>query len=115
MLRAHRFEARARCGFGACFSPGRYEDHWVVEFRDGDRWRLADAQIDGLQRAALGLTFDPPDVPRDQFLTGLTGLDAWHGSRPGTSRCPFPIRFSTSGAERPNRSDERPSGLPIGA
>lgn len=76
MLRAHGFDARARAGFGAYFSPGRYDDHWVVEV-DG---RLVDAQIDALQAEALGIDFDPLDVPREKFLPGP---DAWRLVRAG--------------------------------
>jgi Transglutaminase-like superfamily len=80
MLRAQGVEARARCGFGAYFTPGYFEDHWVVEFHDGARWRLFDAQIDEVQRAALGIGFDLTDVPRDQFV--IAG-DAWQQVRRG--------------------------------
>ena len=80
MLRAHGVPARARCGFGAYFKPDWFEDHWVVEFFDGDRWRLFDAQIDEKQRAALGIEFDLTDVPRDQFV--IAG-QAWTEVRAG--------------------------------
>jgi len=80
MLRAQGVPARARCGFGAYFTPGYFEDHWVVEYRDGERWRLLDAQIDELQREQLKLGFDLTDVPRDQFV--IAG-DAWRRVRAG--------------------------------
>ena len=76
MLRAHGFEARSRAGFGAYFTPGRYDDHWVVEVGG----RLVDAQIDALQAEALKIDFDPLDVPRDRFLPGP---DAWRLVRDG--------------------------------
>lgn len=76
MLRAHGFDARSRAGFGAYFTPGRYDDHWVVEVGG----RLVDAQIDALQAQALNLDFDPLDVPRDKFLPGP---DAWRLVRDG--------------------------------
>ncbi len=78
MLRAHGVEARARSGFAAYFEPGFWADHWVVELRDGDRWRTADPQIDALQRADLKLDFDPLDVPPGRFLAGP---DAWRRIR----------------------------------
>lgn len=93
MLRAHGVEARARAGFAAYFVPGFFEDHWVVELRDGDRWRLADPQIDALQRDALRLGFDPLDVPRDQFLPGP---DAWRLIRNGQAD---PDSFGLSGRD----------------
>ena len=48
MLRAQGVPARARCGFGAYFTPGRFEDHWVCEYWHSaeGRWILVDAQID---------------------------------------------------------------------
>ncbi|WP_198587265.1 transglutaminase-like domain-containing protein [Glycomyces xiaoerkulensis] len=71
MLRAQGIPARARCGFGAYFAEGRFEDHWVAEYWDGAerRWRLVDAQIDARQRAEWGIGLDLTDVPRDRFLT----------------------------------------------
>ena len=32
LLRAKGVPARARCGFGAYFNPGFFEDHWVCEY-----------------------------------------------------------------------------------
>ncbi len=82
LLRAAGVPARARCGFGAYFTRGWFEDHWVVEWWDAaqDRWRLMDAQIDEVQRARLGIGFDLTDVPRDEFV--VAG-DAWARCRSG--------------------------------
>ncbi|GIE51776.1 hypothetical protein Ani05nite_53100 [Amorphoplanes nipponensis] len=80
LFRARGVPARARCGFGAYFTPGWYEDHWVAEYRDGGRWKLLDAQIDDLQREQLGLRFDLTDVPREQFV--VAG-DGWRLTRSG--------------------------------
>ncbi len=44
------------------------------------RWVLVDAQLDDLQISALGITFDPLDVPRDQFI--VAG-EAWRMCRRG--------------------------------
>src|SRR5215469_14565855 len=51
ILREHGTPARARCGFGAYFNPGRYEDHWVGEYWNAaeKRWVLVDAQLDPIQ------------------------------------------------------------------
>ena len=40
LLRHQGTPARARCGFGAYFLPGHYEDHWVAEVWDvgTQRW-----------------------------------------------------------------------------
>ena len=82
MLRAQGVPARARCGFGAYFNPGHFEDHWVCEYwnaMDG-RWILVDAQIDDVQRAKVQPDFDLLDVPRDRFV--IAG-DAWARCRVG--------------------------------
>jgi hypothetical protein len=72
ILRHQGTPARARCGFGRYFTPGRFEDHWVCEAWDAAqaRWKLVDAQLDALQVEKLGIRFDPLDVPRDQFIVG---------------------------------------------
>jgi hypothetical protein len=80
MLRAQGVPARARCGFGAYFTPEWFEDHWVVEYADGGEWKLLDAQIDELQRQQLKVGFDLTDVPRDEFV--IAG-DAWARVRRG--------------------------------
>jgi hypothetical protein len=71
MLRHRGVPARARCGFGHYFLPDHYEDHWVCEYWNAaqQRWVLVDAQLDELQCRQLSITFDPLDVPRDQFIT----------------------------------------------
>src|SRR5690606_3984885 len=35
LLRRAEIPARARCGFGAYFEPGKFVDHWIVEHWDG--------------------------------------------------------------------------------
>ena len=70
ILRLQGVPARARCGFGAYFLPGHFEDHWVCEYWNSiqNRWMLVDAQLDDLQCQVLSISFDPLDVPRDQFI-----------------------------------------------
>jgi hypothetical protein len=82
ILRYQGIPARPRCGFGAYFTPGKFEDHWVCEYWNaGDaRWVLADAQLDAVQRNALNIDFNPLDVPRDRFI--IAG-DAWNQCRSG--------------------------------
>lgn len=79
-LRARGVPARARCGFGAYFTPRFFEDHWVCEYWTGERWRLVDGQLDDTQLATLRVDFDVTDVPRDAFL--VAG-DAWRRYRRG--------------------------------
>ena len=82
MLQSKGIPARPRCGFGAYFLPDHYEDHWVCEYWNEaeQRWILVDAQLDELQRAALGISFDTLDVPREQFIVGGA---AWKMCRSG--------------------------------
>jgi hypothetical protein len=97
MLRQQGVPARGRCGFGAYFMPNHYEDHWVCEYWNAaqQRWILVDAQLDQVQQDQLHITFDPLDVPRDQFITGgpawqlirsggadpdSFGIFEWHGA-----------------------------------
>jgi hypothetical protein len=98
MLRHRGVPARARCGFGTYFLPDHYEDHWVVEYWDAARrrWVMVDAQLDAFQRQALGIDFDPLDMPPGRFVTGgqawqmcragqadpdKFGIFQWHGLR----------------------------------
>jgi len=84
MLRHQGIPARARCGFGTYFQGERYpyEDHWVCEYWKADegRWVMVDAQLDAFQREALGIAFDPLDMPAGQFVTGGQG---WQMCRAG--------------------------------
>lgn len=91
-LRAQGRPARARCGFGAYFGTGMFEDHWVCEFWDPAqrRWRLVDAQLDDVQRGWFPIDFDVTDVPRDQLL--VAG-QAWQQVRAGAAD---PDRFGLS-------------------
>jgi len=84
MLRHQGVPARARCGFGTYFLDDRYPyvDHWVCEYwkADEERWVMVDAQLDAFQREALGIAFDPLDMPPGQFVTGGQG---WQMCRTG--------------------------------
>lgn len=81
MLRSTGVPARLRAGFGGYFTPGFFDDHWVVEYwTDGQGWRLADAQVGGLAREPYRISFDPADVPRDGFVVGGR---AWLDCRAG--------------------------------
>jgi hypothetical protein len=82
IMRAKGIPARARCGFGAYFNPGYFEDHWVCEYWNAaeERWVLVDVQLDEVWREKLRIDFDILDVPRDRFL--VAG-DAWKRCRVG--------------------------------
>jgi hypothetical protein len=70
LLRATGTPARARCGFAGYFEAGRWIDHWVVEYWDGDAWRLTDPQI------------GRSDLTGDNFQDGIS---AWNQCRAGAS------------------------------
>ena len=70
LLRATGTPARTRCGFAGYFEARRWIDHWVVEYWDGDGWRLTDPQT------------GRSDLNRDDFQSGLT---AWNQCRSGAS------------------------------
>jgi len=82
MLRWQGVPARTRFGFSRYFDPNFAFDHVVCEYwcEDKQRWTLVDPQQDALHRKINKLTFDPYDVPRDQFLTAGT---AWTLCRRG--------------------------------
>jgi hypothetical protein len=83
MLRHQGVPARARCGFGAYFLPGKYEDHWVCEYWNAaeERWQLVDAQLDVRQCAILGINFDTCDVPRDRFFVAGKAWQMCHAGQ----------------------------------
>jgi hypothetical protein len=82
ILQYQGIPARSRCGFGAYFTPGKFEDHWVCEYWNANekRWILVDAQLDAIQRKALNIDFNPLDTPRNKFI--IAG-DAWQMCRSG--------------------------------
>jgi Transglutaminase-like superfamily len=82
ILQTQGVPARARCGFGAYFNEGKFEDHWVCEYWNAaeKRWILVDAQLDALQKKQFKPDFSTLDVPRDQFV--IAG-DAWQRCRAG--------------------------------
>jgi len=82
MLRSKGVPARARCGFGAYFEKAKFVDHWVTEYwnESARKWVLVDPQLDARQRELFKISFDPLDVPRDQFL--VAG-DGWRLCRAG--------------------------------
>lgn len=82
LLRRAGIPARARCGFGMYFEPGKYVDHWVTEYWNEaeHRWVRIDAQLDDVQRAAIAADFDTEDLPPGPFLPAG---EAWQQCRTG--------------------------------
>jgi len=81
-LRHQGVPARARCGFGTYFMPGKGEDHWTCQYWKADeaRWVSVDAQIDQFQHDALNIGFDTHDMPEGKFLSAG---QAWQLCRAG--------------------------------
>jgi hypothetical protein len=79
ILRAKRIPARGRCGFGAYFNPGYFEDHVLCEYWNASegQWVLADPQFDDVWRERLGIHHNVLDVPRDQFLVASEAWTRW--------------------------------------
>ncbi|QOZ48773.1 transglutaminase [Bradyrhizobium sp. CCBAU 53340] len=82
VLRQRGVPARVRCGFGTYFTGHPYHDHWVCEYwaRGEQRWVLVDAELDDAHRTLLAFDFEPTDVPRTAFITGI---EAWQRCRSG--------------------------------
>ncbi len=73
-LRAAGIPARARCGFGAYFRPGWFEDHWVAEYwiAAEQRWQMVDAQLDATWCEKIGFTGDPLAITPASLLQLVT-------------------------------------------
>lgn len=88
-LRAAGVPARARCGFGAYFRSGWFEDHWVAEYWNATegRWQMVDAQLDATWRKMLDYTGDPMAVTASEFVTAGAAWQAWRRGDLDASRC----------------------------
>ncbi len=88
-LRASGVPARARCGFGAYFRPGWFEDHWVAEYWNATekRWQMVDAQLDATWRKMLDFKGDPMDITATEFVTAGAAWQAWRRGDLDASRC----------------------------
>jgi hypothetical protein len=88
-LRAAGVPARARCGFGAYFRPGWFEDHWVAEYwsASAGRWLMVDAQLDATWRKMIGFTGDPLSITATEFVTAGHAWQAWRRGELDADRC----------------------------
>jgi hypothetical protein len=79
MLRNQGVPARMRVGYATyTWGEPKLENHFIVEYFNGRRWALLDAQMDQAQRDFHKLDFDTLDMPRSKFV--LAG-EAWQGLR----------------------------------
>jgi hypothetical protein len=88
-LRAAGVPARARCGFGAYFRPGWFEDHWVAEYWNAAErgWQMVDAQLDATWRQGLDFRGDPLRITDSEFMTAGSAWQAWRRGDVDASRC----------------------------
>ena len=88
-LRAAGVPARARCGFGAYFRPGWFEDHWIAEYWNAteSRWQMVDAQLDATWRKMLDFQGDPLEITATEFLTAGSAWQAWRRGDLDAARC----------------------------
>jgi transglutaminase superfamily protein len=88
-LRAAGVPARSRCGFGAYFRPGWFEDHWVAEYWSAadQRWLTVDAQLDATWRQMIGFTGDQFAITPDGFVTAGHAWQAWRRGELDAARC----------------------------
>ena len=96
ILRHKGIPARARYGTGAYFEAGYFHDHVIVEYWDGKRWVGVDSQLRSEDIRHWNISFDPLDVPDDQFLRAGKG---WLMCRSGAAD---PDRFGL-GSKSPIR------------
>jgi hypothetical protein len=89
LLRGAGVPARARCGFGAYFRPGWFEDHWVAEYWNDDesRWQMVDAQLDATWRKMIGFTGDALSITATEFVTAGHAWQAWRRGELDADRC----------------------------
>lgn len=83
-LRSKGIPARLRAGFADYFpSELMYEDHWLIEYYSlkEKRWIRMDAQLDEIQKAHYGITFNTEDMPSNAGY--LLGGQAWRLCRSG--------------------------------
>ena len=82
MLRRQGVPARMRVGYATyTWGEPKLENHFIVEYFNGQRWVLLDAQMDQAQREFHKLDFDTLDMPRSKFV--FAG-QAWQGLENGT-------------------------------
>jgi hypothetical protein len=75
-LRHKGIPARSRIGFSSYFAEGFNHDHVVVEYWNGERWVMVDAQLD----PGPHWKFDPQDMVPGWFRSAA---EVWLGYRSG--------------------------------
>ena len=69
MLRHQGVPARMRVGYSTYTAgPDKLENHFIVEYWNGKRWVMLDAQIDQAQRDFHKIDFSTTDLPAGKFV-----------------------------------------------
>ena len=123
LLRAKGIPARSRCGFAVYFGwSHQYEDHWICEYWNGERWVMADPQLDPFQQSFLAawsldpvrsdptnrqkiMQFNPRDLKPGEFISAG---QAWKLCREGQET---PANFGISCPIRPEWGIDSLHGL----
>jgi hypothetical protein len=88
-LRSAGVPARARCGFGAYFRPGWFEDHWVAEYWNAadTQWQMVDAQLDATWRTVISFAGDAFMITPAEFVSAGHAWQAWRRGDLDAGRC----------------------------
>jgi hypothetical protein len=81
VLRHHGIAARLRVGYAGYFIAGKWEDHWVCEYRNGDHWALLDGQLGPRARAGFKISFPVADLPANAWRSAAS---IWRAIRAGS-------------------------------
>ena len=82
-LRHKGIPARSRVGFGDYFADGFNHDHVVVEYWNGDRWVMFDAQMEPAEHRG----FDVHDMPPRAVPIGGGGVAGRSAPATSTATC----------------------------
>jgi hypothetical protein len=80
-LREAGVPARLRVGYAGYFNPGKWEDHWVCEYRIDDRWALLDGQLGPIARDGFKIAFPVEDMSATEWRSAAS---IWRAIRAGT-------------------------------
>mmetsp|Transcript_352 Transcript_352/g.1282 ORF Transcript_352/g.1282 Transcript_352/m.1282 type:complete len:305 (-) Transcript_352:1169-2083(-) len=85
--RAKGIPARARCGFATYFVNDKFEDHWIMEYRDQEgggtnAWKRIDPQLDDYWLKKLSMESQLLERrPRRAFLSGAEAWKKWRSDK----------------------------------
>jgi hypothetical protein len=79
-LRENGIAARLRVGYASYFNRGKWEDHWVCEYRIDDRWALLDGQLGPIARDGLKIGFPVADMSAKEWRSAAS---IWRAIRTG--------------------------------